>query len=168
MKERLSALMDDQGDPSECDRCLEGMKVDIELRRTWAVYHLIGDVLRGTDAPALPESFAERLANEPTIVAPQRRHGADTGRTPTRYIWPVAAAIAAVAFVAWVSLPQLQPAPVLQAQTTTVAPMAAAPVVPVAQDVGDYLLAHQRFSPSSAMSGVAPYVRTVSESGPAR
>jgi sigma-E factor negative regulatory protein RseA len=168
MKERLSALMDDQGEPAECGRCLEGIKVDIELRRTWAVYHLIGDVLRGTDAPGLPESFADRLANEPTIVAPQRRPAADAERAPTRYVWPVAAAIAAVAFVAWVSLPQLQPAPVLQARTTTVAPIAAGPVVPVAQDVGDYLLAHQRFSPSSAMSGVAPYVRTVSESGPAR
>jgi sigma-E factor negative regulatory protein RseA len=168
MKERLSALMDDQGDTAECDRCLEGMKVDVELRQTWAVYHLIGDVLRGTDAPGLPDSFAERLAKEPTVFAPQRRQSAGAGRTPLRYIWPVAAAVAAVAFVAWVSLPQLQPAAQLQAQNTTVAPVAAAPVVPVAQDVGDYLLAHQRFSPYSAMSGVAPYVRTVSESAPAR
>jgi sigma-E factor negative regulatory protein RseA len=168
MKERISALMDDQGDPVDCDRCLEGMKVDVELRETWSVYHLIGDVLRGTDAPPLPRAFAERLAGEPTIVAPQRRPPGDAGRAPLRYTWPIAAAIAAVAFVAWVSLPQLQPAPVLQAQSTTVAPAFVAPVVPVAQDVGDYLLAHQRFSPSSAMSGVAPYVRTVSESGPAR
>jgi sigma-E factor negative regulatory protein RseA len=168
MKERLSALMDDQGDPAECGRCLDGMRVDIELRETWAVYHLIGDVLRGTDAPVLPDSFAERLAKEPTVVAPQQRSAPDAGRTQMRYAWPIAAAIAAVAFVAWVSLPQMQPAPVLQAQSTAVAPIAAAQVVPVAQDVGDYLLAHQRFSPSSAMSGVAPYVRTVSESGSAR
>jgi sigma-E factor negative regulatory protein RseA len=31
--------------------------------------------------------------------------------------------------------------------------------------VGNYLLAHQRFSPSSAMQGVAPYVRSVSAGG---
>jgi sigma-E factor negative regulatory protein RseA len=41
-------------------------------------------------------------------------------------------------------------------------------VVPAAQGVNDYVLAHQRFSPSSAMGGMAPYVRTVSESREAR
>jgi sigma-E factor negative regulatory protein RseA len=165
MKEQLSALMDDQGDRTEADHCLDRVKVDVELRASWAVYHLIGDVLRGTDGGSLPASFSERLANEPTVVAPQRRHGA--GRpTPMRYALPIAASVAAVAFVAWVGLPQLQDGPIQQAELTT--PVPAAPAIPVAQNVGDYLLAHQRFSPSSAMSGVAPYVRTVSESGPAR
>jgi sigma-E factor negative regulatory protein RseA len=32
----------------------------------------------------------------------------------------------------------------------------------VANDVDDYLLAHQEFSPSTMMQGMAPYVRTVS------
>jgi hypothetical protein len=34
--------------------------------------------------------------------------------------------------------------------------------------VGDYLLAHQRFSPAIAMSGLAPYVRTVAEGSGSR
>lgn len=34
--------------------------------------------------------------------------------------------------------------------------------------MGNYLLAHQRFSPSSAMQGVAPYARTVSSDGDGR
>lgn len=168
MKEQLSALMDDQGDSTECDLCLNRMKGDVELRQVWAVYHLIGDVLRGTDAPAFRQSFAERLASEPTIVAPPRQPVRDTARSPLRYAWPIAAGVTAVAFVAWVGLPQLRPTPVLEARTTTVAPVTTISAVPVAQDVGDYLLAHQRYSPSSAMSGVAPYVRTVSESKPAR
>jgi sigma-E factor negative regulatory protein RseA len=67
-----------------------------------------------------------------------------------------------------VGLPQLTSSPIVEARNAAVAPVASVPVVPVAKDVGDYLLAHQRFSPSSAMSGVAPYVRTVSESTPAR
>jgi len=163
MKEQLSALMDDQGDGAECDRCLERIKVDAELRKSWAVYHLIGDVLRGTDGGTLPESFGQRLAGEPTVVAPQRRSSA-IRPTPVRYALPIAASVAAVAFVAWVGLPQLQSGTTETAQ----APATAAPAIPVARDVGDYLLAHQPFSPSSAMSGVAPYVRTVSEPGPAR
>jgi len=35
--------------------------------------------------------------------------------------------------------------------------------VPAGQVANDYLLAHQRYSPSNAMQGVAPYVRAVSE-----
>lgn len=163
MKEQLSAMMDDQGDGAACDRCLERIKLDVELRESWSVYHLIGDVLRGTDGGTLPESFGQRLAGEPTVVAPQRRSSA-ARPTRLRYALPIAASVAAVAFVAWVGLPQLESGSIQTAQTP--APMT--PAIPVARDVGDYLLAHQPFSPSSAMSGVAPYVRTVSEPGPAR
>jgi hypothetical protein len=34
--------------------------------------------------------------------------------------------------------------------------------------VGDYLLAHQRFSPSLAIGGIAPYIRSVTEENGAR
>ncbi|HXC39150.1 MAG TPA: RseA family anti-sigma factor [Burkholderiales bacterium] len=61
------------------------------------------------------------------------------------------------------------PAPVLAsapaAGTASITPGAtavAASQVP-APDVENYLLAHQQFSPSNAMQGVAPYVRLVSE-----
>ena len=181
MKERLSAMMDDQGEPAERAGCLDRVRVDVELQESWAIYHLIGDVLRDTHAGALPQSFAERLSAEPTILAP--RAASRAARAPLlRYALPMAAGVAAIAFVAWVGLPQLQPGSQLRADADTpgqAVPVAATPVaatavpvaataVPVARDVGDYLLAHQRYSPSSAMSGVAPYVRTVSETGPAR
>jgi len=189
MRERLSALMDDQGDHVECEHCLDQVRGDVELRETWQVYHLIGDVLRGTHGGALPTSFSERLAAEPTVLAPRTAPRRPRGSL-VRYALPIAASVAAVTFVAWVGLPQLQTSTVLQADagtgrvapipvatapvvaTPAAAPVAAMPVaatpVPLARDVGDYLLAHQRYSPSSAMSGVAPYVRTVSESGPTR
>lgn len=164
MKEQLSALMDDQGDRAECERCLNRLKDDGELRLSWEIYHLIGDTLRDTGGGALSESFASRLAAEPTVIAPRARPATGMLRGPLRYALPIAASIAAVAFVAWVGLPQLTSSPVVEARNAGVAPVAGATVIPVAHDVGDYLLAHQRFSPSSAMSGVAPYVRTVSES----
>lgn len=172
MKELISALMDDQGDRAECDRCLDRLKVDVELTERWELYHLIGDVLRGIEGAALPDAFADRLAAEPTVLAPPDRPRARPapGVAPSamRYAMPLAASVAAVAFVAWVGLPQLQTSPVLEARTAPVMPVARTKAVPVAQGVDDYLLAHQRYSPSSAMSGVAPYVRTVSESKPVR
>ncbi|WP_281916097.1 hypothetical protein, partial [Caldimonas thermodepolymerans] len=36
-------------------------------------------------------------------------------------------------------------------------------VAPAGSNISDYLMAHQRFSPASAMVGVAPYARTVSQ-----
>ena len=36
--------------------------------------------------------------------------------------------------------------------------------VPMPGEVNDYLLAHQNYSPRSNLQGVAPYVRTVSDS----
>jgi len=182
MKERLSALMDDGLDGASCDECLEQLGKDAELRERWALYHLIGDTLRGTTAQALPESFRERLTAEPTVLAPPRARHGSAGRGAWQYPLAAAAGVAAVALVGWLALPQLQPNTGPIASTApSAAPIAlsAAPpagrdqpgapaAVPIASDMGDYLIAHQRFSPSSAMSGVAPYVRTVSESSQSR
>jgi hypothetical protein len=41
----------------------------------------------------------------------------------------------------------------------------AAVVVPVAQGVADYVLAHQRFAPRSAMAGGLSYVGSMSDDG---
>jgi sigma-E factor negative regulatory protein RseA len=182
MKERLSALMDDHLDGASCDECLEQLNKDPELRERWALYHLIGDTLRGTTAHTLPSSFRDRLTAEPTVLAPRRAPHRSVGRSAWHYALPAAAGVAAVALVGWLALPQLQPvsgpiassAPVTATTTLSAAPAGRdrpgtpAAAVPVASDMGDYLIAHQRFSPSSAMSGVAPYVRTVSEPSQSR
>jgi len=173
MKERVSALMDGQLDGAACDDCLDRLGKDADLRRDWALYHLIGDTLRGTAAHTLPVGLGERLAAEPTVLAPRSARRSGAGRGTWHYALSAAAGVAAVALVGWVTLSQLQPgdgvpvagvpqtaAPVASAPPAPAVPVAA---VPVARGMDDYLLAHQRFSPSSAMSGVAPYVRTVSE-----
>jgi sigma-E factor negative regulatory protein RseA len=66
--------------------------------------------------------------------------------------------------VVWLALP-------LQQGSTKVAlnpPVPRPPVLSNRGAVNDYLTAHQEFSPSTAMQGLAPYVRTVSadESNP--
>jgi hypothetical protein len=79
----------------------------------------------------------------------------------------LAAGAAAVALVVWTVLPGVR-------GNLQVAQNASSPQVPSAMSagatqVGDYLLAHQGYSTTNAMQGVAPYVRTVAdESEPER
>lgn len=172
MKEQVSALMDAQLSDPECNGCMARLKSDDELREAWDMYHLIGDALRGHTGAGLPAAFDERLAAEPTVLAPRPDATRQPRRSTTWYALSAAASVAAVAAVGWMALPLLNPSAPPAAVATVVAPPSAPPTmastatpVPIAHGVGDYLLAHQRFSPSSAMAGMAPYARTVSEDG---
>ena len=160
MNERISALMDGEVDEPELARDLAQLRSNGDLRRNWDTYHLIGDTLRGHVAPALAAKVSQRLAGEPTVLAPQRR-------APRRKIARLAAAgVAAVALVAWLALQVPKPEPQQVAASAPRGAPAAAPaaaVTPVAVGVENYLLAHQSFSPAGAMQGVAPYVRTVAD-----
>jgi sigma-E factor negative regulatory protein RseA len=73
-----------------------------------------------------------------------------------------AASVGGVALVAWLALVNnpFQPQQNL-AQNQPPTPVQVV-VAPANGAVNDYLLAHQQFSPSTAMQGVASYVRTVS------
>ena len=159
MNDRISALMDGEMNEQELSQGLARLKGDSDLRRAWDTYHLIGDVLRDQVTPGLAARVSERLAAEPTVLAPARRPGP---RRAAQIGLSVAAGVAGVALVAWLALPTLAPEP---KQLAVAPPPAAAPaalVTPAAVGVENYLLAHQSFSPAGAMQGVAPYVRTVS------
>mgnify|MGYP000948346368 CR=1 FL=1 len=176
MKEEVSALMDGELSGPESEGCIRRLKQDPEAREAWDLYHLVGDVLRGQHGSSLPASFSERLAQEPAVLAPRRSR---TGfqRHPAWFALSAAAGVAAVALVGWMALPMVSPpqtqivaapaaAPAAQpVQQLGVAPATApvANVAPAGSNISDYLMAHQRFSPASAMVGVAPYARTVSQ-----
>ena len=162
MNDRISALMDGEVDEKSAAQLIEALTRDAEAVRTWRSYHLIGDAMRG--GLLLPDGFTERLAQrlaaEPTVLAPRRI------RTESPRLFTVSAAaasLAAVAFVGWMAFaPQtlVAPAPVAQIQ----APAEAKPVlVPLPNAANDYLLAHQGFSPRVSLQGMAPYVLTVAE-----
>lgn len=184
MSEQLSALMDGELAPAEMARQISTLKNDKELCHTWAAYHVLGDALR--KSPQLSIDFtaklARQLAEEPTILAPQRKSQPNT----SRYAMPLAASVAAVGLVGvltWqmVRVNQaaapvaLAAAPVAATQQVAVAKPKAAPstqavaaktpeTVQFSRVVSNsYLLAHQEFSPSYAMEGIPAYVRTVSE-----
>jgi sigma-E factor negative regulatory protein RseA len=171
MKENLSAMLDGELDSDAVGRICGRLRDDVELRQTWETYALIGDALRGTATTGMSRAaFAARLASEPTALAPRASTTARPAARVARYSVSAAAGLAAVGFVGWMALPAFQTpgtevakAPASPPQEIAVAVAPAAPVVPPAQGVSDYLLAHQRFSPAFAMQGVAPYVRTVSD-----
>ena len=188
MSEQLSALMDGELTPDEMKHQISALKNDSALDQTWAAYHMLGDAMR--KSPQLSVGFtaklARELAEEPTILAPQRKPQSNT----PRYAMPLAASFAAVSMVGFLTWQMVQvnsndapislaaaPLTALQnvAVTTPQAVLPAPLVTPLAKVTrpgtvqfsrvasNPYLLAHQEFSPSYAMEGIPAYVRTVSE-----
>lgn len=178
MKEALSALIDGDIRSDDVQAHLNRLKTDAELRRVWDTYYLIGDALRGDISPTLCGRVAARLEAEPTVLAPRSR-----GSALQRAAWyslSAAAGVAAVALVVWTAFPGLRtvpqlasnPAatigavnPVADAMTAVAVGVPATGTDPrlTAAEVQDYLFAHQSYSHSSALQGVAPYARTVSD-----
>ena len=77
----------------------------------------------------------------------------------------LAATVAGIGVVIWMVIGQQGDGSVGQAdlaQAGAVAPRAELVAQPVDSDVNDYMMAHQEYSPTAAMHGVASYVRTVS------
>ena len=158
--EEISLLMDGELDAHSVDGVCAGLH-ESRCVATWVCYHVIGDALRGSSVstPGFSARFAERLAAEPTVLAPQRRKTA-----PAAMALAVAATVAAVSVVGWVALTTM---PV--ATTAIVAARQAASVR--AADArrpvdNEYLLVHQEYSPTTAIQGVRPYLRAVAASEP--
>jgi len=167
MKHDISALMDGELEQDAAETAIARLKQQEELRDAWFDYHLIGDVMRQTGI--VSNDFGERLrgklAMEPVILAPRRSLLQKTKIAALS----VAASLAAVAVVAWVVLQNNTDKAkdnLAATQQSNAAALASLPRYPLNSNVNEYLLAHQEFSPSTTMQGVAPYVRTVSDGAP--
>jgi sigma-E factor negative regulatory protein RseA len=171
--DKISEWMDGELNGQETRRQVERLKQDTELHEGWAVFHLIGDVMRGERALLSPDfgrRFAARLADEPAVLAPRP----PAATRFTTYALSAAASLSAVALVGWLAFYNpLAPQPEVAQAPTTPAP-AAAPAEPQLASVpsdgtmNEYLIAHQEFSPSTEIQGLAPYIRSVSGTRPAR
>lgn len=183
--ERISALVDGELTQSELVKLMPDIKQDGQLRDAWVTYHLIGDALRGQQCIMhnIDQRVAQQLAAEPTILAPRNR----VASAWKRYALPSLAAAAAVATVTWISVATQQRASNIGPSAASphhLVVMPAALVAPTQGGIADlsqtttfntappavqlptrpidaYLLAHQEFSPSTAIQGLAPYVRMV-------
>src|SRR5688572_20259968 len=161
--DRISALMDGELEADQAELQLARLKQDPEARASWDSYHLIGAAMRGEPmmTPNLARRLSDRLAQEPTVLAPRPKHAGHA----TIYALSAAASIAAVAVVGWVAFHNpVAPQPEVAATMPAAAPAPAAQLASVPRDgtMNEYLMAHQGFSPSTAIQGLAPYVRTVS------
>lgn len=146
MREEVSALVDGELDEDAVEGSLRQLRVEGECREAWDTYHLIGDALRGHLAPGVAARVSARLAEEPAVLSPRARRPAARA---VRWTMSAAAGVAAVALVAWMSLPLFQAEQPQIAQAPT-------------GGVQDYLQAHQIYSVSSTVQGMAPYARLVS------
>jgi sigma-E factor negative regulatory protein RseA len=160
MKERISAWMDGELGERAAGEAMESLRRESEASEAWRAYHLISDALRDRRGLAVgcAARVRERLAAEPTVLAPRRL----APRPVQRFALAAAASIAAVAFVGWVAFsPQPQEVQIAKQEPKTAqsGPVA----VPLSSAANDYLLAHQGFSPRVSLQGMAPYVRTVAD-----
>jgi sigma-E factor negative regulatory protein RseA len=166
MKDRISALMDGEVDDKSALQMIDALARDPDGVHTWRTYHMIGDAMR--QARPLTAGFsariAERLAAEPTLLAPGRLQAA---RPRAWFALSAAASLAAVALVGWMALgPQANPPSQPPLAQAPVAPLAEAKPparIPPPSATNDYLLAHQGYSPRGWLQGMAPYARTVSD-----
>ena len=160
MKEDISALMDGELFEDEMGSVLDQLKRDASTRKNWAAYHLIGDVLRQPDHIHcdLSAKVRERMRDEPVVLAPRGHTAKQKVRT---FALSAVASLSAVGVVAWMSLqisPEIAPQMAMQQAAFRPASMQLQP------SAGDYLIAHQEFSPSTNVSGGASYIRAVSYS----
>jgi sigma-E factor negative regulatory protein RseA len=185
--EQISALADGELVDNHINVALAATRQP-DGQEAWDVYHQIGDILRSDEmAVSLSPTFAARMAArldaEPTIIAPAatlppmvaettRNDAVVSARGIRRFAMPgmIAAAVVAVAFT---NAPQLMVAfqGTSSADKTSVqvaaagspsqaSASAAAQAAVVLRDprIDEYMLAHQRFSPS--LYSTAQFVRS--------
>lgn len=167
--QKISAFMDGETSRMEAEQTLSHLKQSEGCYETWTTFHLIGDVMRGS--PELGDDFTARfrmrMEQEPTLLAPRL-----IWRKSMNFTLSAAASLAAISIVLALVLtdnpltPRIQIADAPKAEVTADNTQTTAKPRPTTAanqgKINEYLMAHQEFSPSTALQGVAPYVRTVS------
>ena len=168
---KISEWMDGELDGNATRQQVERLKQDTELLQVWNTFHLIGDVMRGERAlsPDFEHRLSARLAGEPTVLAPR----APAIRRFSTFALSAAASVSAVALVGWLAYvnnligPQTEVAQAPDApKPAAIAPEPQLASVPSDGTMNEYLIAHQEFSPSTELQGLAPYIRGVSSLQP--
>jgi sigma-E factor negative regulatory protein RseA len=108
IREQMSAFLDGELAPGEADLLVRRMERDVDLRRAFGTYVLVGETLRAPGSPMASPGFAARVSaalDERTAEIPPA--AGRTGRAPPvrRWLRPLAAgAVAAGAALAAVLL----------------------------------------------------------------
>jgi len=150
-RELICALMDGELEGDEVVRAIAQCE-----SKDWATYHLIGDVLRRSDAIGpVSETFAARMSaalarevpHKPTESIRSGHSNAAAAKSEEsmgwkRWIaWPALAVTAAVASVIWVAQP------LFDDQASQVAFTQSTPIQPASESAfSDYTEAHRQFA----------------------
>lgn len=171
-REQISALADGELGEGELSPVLVSLRRK-EEREDWDIYHQIGDILRSQEmaiefSPGFSARMSAALEAESVIVAPLTANAAFPKQRAGRTVrWAVSSFVAAAAMagVAFFTTPPLMVAlkgGSIDSEATTTSAMASSTNIQgdlvtatsaegiVLRDprVDDYLIAHQRFSPS--------------------
>ena len=115
MKEKLSALVDNELDELDERRVMKALEQDAELRQTWERYHLVHSVLHQELDVLVPSGMAARVAaqieSEPANVASFRRR--KISRIAGTLAMAASVAAIAVAGVQWFNRPVTMAVPSL-------------------------------------------------------
>ena len=160
--DQISVFMDGEANRAEAKMTILRLRQSDECQDAWHTFHLIGDALRRDSvlSDGFMTRFSARMESEPLLRAPHLKW-----RRSVNYALSAAASLAAVAVVLTLVLadnplrPQMPLASVTQSEAASVAQAPAAqptPAPPAHRKVNEYLMAHQEFSPSTALQGVAP------------
>ncbi|OWY40628.1 anti-sigma 24 factor [Xenophilus sp. AP218F] len=145
MKETISAMMDGELSDRDATRALAAIAGDKDLDEAWERYHLIGDAMRANRAVSVDvrKQVAERLAAEPTVLAPRRWVRPQRARAAGAVA--LAASVSFAAVVGWQQLSHRNANPSLVADKgVPVMVQQAAQPLPERDD--PYLLAHQEIT----------------------
>lgn len=174
LNERISALIDDAGDPADHEALLQSLH-NAELRGTWSRYHLIGDTLRNQDLIApdsrLLDNVAAAIATAPThthtvipfVANPARRWR----RRPALSAALAASAVLAVLGIIAFSSVSTNPPAVAAAEQDRSLDLKTRPEIPVLSDgeyqrrLNAYLVNFNEQRAQLHVPGVHPYVRVV-------
>ncbi len=164
--EKVSAYLDGECGEFEAAQVLRQLQADNTAdpaREAWALYHRVGDALRGDRLTSgdFTARVMARLEQEPVVLAPRR-----AAPRMMRYAMAAAASLAGVAVVLGIAfqggvdsgpgLAQQQPAPAVVAQSA-----------PSAREVSTLLAAHQDYAVGSTINPLGAYARTVAIADPA-
>lgn len=191
-KEAISALLDDELN-TEPQALIKDLSKDGALKSAWSTYQTISDVMKGETQSGvidLSAAISQKLADEPSILAPSKRSSFSTNRFTKPFAGlAIAASVAAVAVLSIQQLqeniPGVDVGNTPSVAATNTAPDINATLMPnssnqqdvqnivVANDLTEqqkaalqsrldhYLLNHYQRNNTKGVQGVMPYARIV-------
>ncbi len=167
MREKISALLDDELSGSEQDNVLKAISCDTCLSETWQRYHLIRAALRAESivhVHHLPERMAPLLSGKTA----QARKRPAVSSAPIKWV-PGLALAASIAGLAGLGLFYTmgqttfdQPARVNQVVQADQGTQWESSTPDVEQMLNAFLVEHGEFAPPSGMNGLMAYAKFVS------